>query len=127
MASHTIGSGIVISAEYVIPSGAGAGFTLVNYGVIADMAGTDGVVANPSSPSILNHNGIAGNPSTGRGIVLLAGGFVSNATAGIIYGATGVYATGAAAKVVNSGKILAQNTTGGHDGVTLNAGGTVFN
>lgn len=90
------------------------GVTLASFGTVAN---TGDIVG--SSRSI-----VSGMIVDTKGVYLLAGGSVTNASAGVISGDqdTGVFVTGAAGTVNNAGSIA-----GVADGVRLNAGGTVTN
>ena len=70
-------------------------------GTISGFAGVYG----PIGPiTVVNAGSIGGNPTTGRGLLLGAGGSVTNQAGGTISGAVGIYA-GASVTVVNAGTI----------------------
>ena len=97
--------------------------TNLSSGVIADFASA-AVYGAGGSGAVVNSGSIAGNGFTG--ILLSAGGSVTNAAAASIAGGhDGVYINVSAGTVVNSGRIAA--TRAGSYGVLLNAGGAVTN
>ncbi len=85
----------------------------------------------PVPITVVNTGAIIGNltSSGGAGVLLEAGGSVTNQFGGTISGYFGITASGAPATVVNAG-VIAGNYTSNYnnaDGVYLSAGGTVTN
>ena len=85
----------------------------------------------PVPITVVNTGAIIGNltSSGGAGVLLEAGGSVTNQFGGTISGYFGITASGAPATVVNAG-VIAGNYTSNYnnaDGVDLSAGGTVTN
>ena len=97
----------------------GAAGTVTNSGTIS---GGVGVFTSGTSGAIANYGTISGTRNDG--VVLGAGGTVTNAAGATIFGGSnGVYAkTGAAGSVTNSG-----NISGGDAGIDLAQGGSVIN
>ena len=107
-------TGITLSSPtYTNPIDILAGVTVTNSG--------DAVYAKTSAWTIANDGTVAGGGS-GYGIDLRAGGTVTNAATARITGDIGVYISGAAGTVVNSGSI-----GGASVGIALRAGGAVTN
>src|SRR5271157_1917841 len=102
-------TGLTLSTPtYTNPIEILAGVTITNTG--------DAVYAKTLAWTISNNGTIAGGGS-GYGIDLRAGGAVTNAATARITGAIGVYISGAAGTVVNSGSIV-----GASVGIALRAG-----
>ena len=102
----------------------GTAWTLTNLGVVSETgAGSDGV-SFASAGTVINAATIAGYQD---GIVLAAGGSVTNQLGGTISGFDGVIALSGLATVVNAGIIAGSYTANGADGVNLQAGGSVTN
>ena len=109
--------GLISSANYAVFSNGDASFS--NAGTIA--GGVEGIW-DTHAISLSNSGSISG--SSGAGVFVGDGGFVTNAAGGTISGGRyGVSVYGSAATVVNAGSI--GGTT--QSGVTLTAGGAVTN
>lgn len=111
--STTLTSGVTLTTQYTTITATGS----ISY------AGAAAVYApNGADNTLVNAGQITDSNSTGFGVSLAAGGYVSNAGS-IGSAGTGVYAKGAAATVSNSGTISAVNEVG----VALLDGGSISN
>ncbi|APG31136.1 Hemagglutinin-related protein [Granulibacter bethesdensis CGDNIH4] len=101
-----------------------AGGTIINSGPVS---GDDsGIMINGAAGTITNIGAITG--VTSYGIGLLNGGYVSNASGVVISGGLiGIYATGAAATIVNDANASIAGTSGSGVAINLQAGGTITN
>ncbi|APH54708.1 Hemagglutinin-related protein [Granulibacter bethesdensis] len=101
-----------------------AGGTIINTGgVTGDDAG---IIIGGAAGTVTNVGAINGVSS--YGIALLNGGYISNVSGAVLSGGQiGIYATGAAATIVNDGaaSILGNSTSG--VAVNLQSGGTITN
>ena len=110
--------GIYLSSpSYTNPVVINPGVTISNTNI-----GGDGISASATAWAIQNYGSIAGNPTSGVGVYLSAGGSVTNHSSGSISGFTGIYDS-QALSVVNFGSIM--GPLGG--GIVLNSGGSVNN
>ncbi len=140
---------------YTAVDGAGGGDTVSNHGTItasgsygtavnlagggivinhdsADITGYYGVNIQGKSGSVINAGYILSSETSGlssetsgAGVMLEAGGSVTNKSSGTITGYDGVNISGAAGTIINQGVIIA--TGGSGTGVNLYAGGSVTN
>jgi hypothetical protein len=114
----TNSSGVVLtSPAYTNP-------VVIDPGVTVSGSG-NGVLANTGTWTIQNAGSIAGNATSGKGIYLAGGGYVTNQSSAAISGLIGIYTSGAPSTVVNAGSIAANPTSG--TGVWLEPGGIVTN
>jgi hypothetical protein len=111
-------TGIYLNSSYSNPVVIEAGYTISN-------SGAYGVDAAPGAWTIQNYGSIAGNPTTGDGILLDAGDVVTNETAAAISGYIGIYGYGGAASVVNFSSITGNAASG--SGIDLSSGGSITN
>ncbi len=116
--SSTVGI-YLSSPSYTNPVVINPGVTISN---TTTNIGGDGISASATAWAIQNYGSIAGNPTSGVGVYLSAGGSVTNYSSGSISGFTGIYDS-QALSVVNYGSIV--GSLGG--GIVLNSGGLVNN
>jgi hypothetical protein len=130
--STTVSKGIVLGT---IASGGtySSPLTITSTGAVrmASSGSTQSAIAGPgtSAWTVQNQGTVLNSAGVGNGISLAAGGYVgNNASSALIQGYDGVYITGAAGTVVNSGTIAGSLVTGKFSyGVRLDNGGTVTN
>ena len=102
----------------------GTAWTLTNLGLVSETGtGGDGV-SFASAGTVINAATIAGDQV---GIVLAAGGSVTNQSGGTISGYDAIKALSNPATVVNAGVIAGSYTTNNADGIYMLAGGSVTN
>jgi hypothetical protein len=118
------------SGTDAIDGGAGTSWVITNSGIVSAELG-DGVSLAGAGSIISNYNSISGL----AGVVLTAGGSVTNYSGGSISGtgvppplslASGVYITGGSGTVTNNSGGTISSSNGGY-GVDLSAGGAVTN
>lgn len=109
--------GITLGATYISP------LTITSSGAVETTTG-DGIVGNAAGDTVFNDGTVQGG---NHAIIFTAGGYINNGTGGfntalITGGLYGVYISGAAGTVTNSGTIF-----GSANGVNLEKGGIVTN
>ena len=102
--------------------------TVTNSGTITGY--TDGVVLKMAGSTLANSGRITATSQYGFGVYLTAGGYVTNASTGLIEGYKGVLATYGAATVSNLGMITGSGSNGvgvelAFSGSVLTNGGTI--
>jgi hypothetical protein len=105
--------------------GAGTSYTSVGFRFVSGLVDVNG------SPAVVINTGTIA-AFYGDGVELQSGGFVSNSSSGDIYGFfSAIYVSGAAATIVNDGRLGADTEFGAVNdfqvGVELEAGGTLIN
>jgi hypothetical protein len=126
--STTISQGITLGPA-ASPGTYTSPLTITSSGAVRTTSGD--AIYGPASAAwtVQNYGSVTDTGTTGSGIELLAGGYISNiGSSALIQGYNGIDVTGTYGTVVNSGTIKGSLTTGNNAyGVRLNAGGTVFN
>jgi hypothetical protein len=121
---YVIGAGTTRSSGYTAAS---TNITVIDQGVLGSTTVAQGFLDGFVTGSINNSGKVISNTATGAGVRFQAGGNVSNQSGASIGGGKGVYITGIAGTVINTGSIGASTNAFGDFGVRLNLGGSVTN
>jgi predicted ribosome-associated RNA-binding protein Tma20 len=125
--TETITHGITLGSD-----GYNSPLTIANAGgVTNNLAFEDAISGGNAAVTVVNAGSIVGGGSAGYGVVLTAGGSITNQSGGAITGYNAIYGKNAAVTVVNAGIIAGSNENEylslGLGGVDLDAGGSVTN